>query len=256
MYRETQEPTVRVGERSVGSDKFDVINHPAYGTITMTTTSSGCGKTLFGSDIDHNHTVRITISHAEVHRNLCRDWVHPGNQLISFQMSQAQFAQFITSAGNGVGTPITIEWLPQVGHIPEIRNPKTKSETHRREIRDAAVKAQEKMAKDVAALKALLASGKIGKRDLAEIVRSMEINLGNAPANMAFVVESAEEALSKAESDAKIEVESYIQMAASRLGLKNIGELAQQMTVGHMASAQLEASDLSVDGSKTITKQD
>lgn len=44
---------------------------------------------------------------------------------------------------------------------------------------------------------------------------------------MAFAVQSAEEALEKATSDAKIEVESYVQMTAQRLGLKHINELAQ-----------------------------
>ena len=47
------------------------------------------------------------------------------------------------------------------------------------------------------------------------------------PGSLDFVVKSAEEALEKATSDAKIEVEAYIGSVAQRIGLKSINQLAQ-----------------------------
>lgn len=223
--RAEQEPTVTEG-RIGQCDPHGVFHHPAYGTITMTTCTGG-EPTLFGSDLGHNQRIAIEINTAVLHRDLYRDWIHSDKHLLRFEMSHAQFAQFITSNGNGSGTPITITWMKDVGSIPAIKNLQTKHETHRAEIRECAKRAHDGLAKNVAALKAMVESGKIGKRDLAALVRSMEISLGNAPANLAYAVESAEEALAKATSDAKIEVESYVQMTAQRLGLKHIGELAQ-----------------------------
>jgi len=220
-----QRPTVSE-HQTAACDSHDVFQHPAYGAITMTTRTGG-GKTLFGSDLGHNQRIVIQISAAELHRDLHRDWIHQDKTLIEFEMSHAQFAQFITSNGNGSGTPVTITWLKDVGSIPAIKNFQTKHETNRQEIRNSARAASDGIAQNVAKLGAMLDHGKLGKKELRELWHSMKCQVENLPSNMAFAVRSAEEALEKATSDAKIEVESYVQMTAQRLGLKHINELVQ-----------------------------
>lgn len=225
MSRPEQEPTVRQGQTGK-CEPHGIFTHPAYGTITMTT-STGGERTLFGSDLGHNQRISIRINTAELHRDLYRDWIHSRDHIIEFEMSHAQFAQFITSNGCGSGTPITIKWMKDVGQIPGIKNIQTKHETQRKEIHEITRRAYDGVLKDLGRLKAMLDTGKIGKRELAQIIRDMEISIGNAPANLAYAVESAEEALAKAASDARIEVESYVQMTAQRLGLKHIDDLAK-----------------------------
>ena len=225
MARLEQEPTVSEG-RIGACEPHGVFQHPAYGTITMTTRTGG-GGTLFGSDLGHNQRIAIKISTAKLHRDLHHDWIHSDKQLIELEMSHAQFAQFITSNGNGSGTPVTITWLKDVGSIPAIKNLQTKHETHRQEIHNSAREAADSMAKNVAKLGAMIESGKLGKKELRELWHTLKCQVDNLPSNMEFAVKSAEEALEKATSDAKIEVESYVQMTAQRLGLKSISDLAQ-----------------------------
>ena len=142
-------------------------------------------------------------------------------------MSHAQFAQFITSQGNGDGTPCTLRWMKGEGMIPGIAKVETKHDTFRREISDAAKKRLERIEAKIKQLGDMIESGKLSKKELREIHAELQRQASYLPGTMEFVVKSAEEALEKATSDAKIEVESYVAMTAQRLGLKNINDLAR-----------------------------
>lgn len=234
--RQEQQATVTAGE-FCGSD-CDTYEHPAFGVITLSSPTGGRGA-LFGSDLRHNGCMRITVSTAKLKRNLGRDWIFGDKQLLEVELSFSQFAQFITSQGKGDGTPATLRWIRGEGILPDIVLPQTKHETHRKEVQESAKKALEHMREQIGRLGELIESGKAGKKDLKEIHRSLQIVSENMPSNLAFAVESAEEALEKATSDAKIEVESYIDIAARRIGL----EAAQ--TLGLLPNRESEKDDAS-----------
>lgn len=208
-------------------DHGDRYSHPAFGTVTMTTVSGG-DKSLFGSDIGHNQRICIRVNTASLKRDLNHDWINSDKTLVEFEMSHAQFAQFITSNGNGSGTPCTLKFIRGEGMIPAIKNIESKHETFKREIRDAAAERLRHIKQGLESLGILLeAGGSISKKELREIHSNMARHVSQLPGTMEYVVNSAEEALEKATSDAKIEVESFIHMSAKRIGLKHINELAQ-----------------------------
>lgn len=224
--RHEQEPIVTEG-RTGQCDPHERYSHPAYGTVTMTTVTGG-DKTLFGSDLGHGQRICIRVNTATMKRDLNHDWIHTDKQLVEFEMSHAQFAQFITSNGNGSGTPCTLKFIRGEGNIPAIKNIETKHETFRREVRDAAATRLQHIAQGLASLRILAEStGSVSKKDLRQIYANLARHADQLPGTMEFVVKSAEEALEKATADAKIEVESYVQMTAQRLGLKSIGDLAR-----------------------------
>lgn len=221
----------RVSDSRIGAgDPHQVYEHDAYGLITMTTPRGGRGV-LFGSDIQHNQRVRISIQRASLHRDLNRDWIHPesGLPLVEFEMSHAQFAQFITSNASGSGTPVTLTFAPprEVAsqEVPGIRNLENKHETFRREIKDSAQEQVGRVAEMIDRLGAMLDGGSLSKKELRELHQKLKWAVENIPGNMEYVVLQAEKALEKATSDAKIEVETYISMAARRLGLGHISQL-------------------------------
>lgn len=218
-------PTVTEA-RTGQCDPHEVYDHPAYGVITLTNPQGG-DSTLFGSDIGHNQRMCITIHRAQLKRDLNHDWIHTTGQIIEVEMSHAQFAQFITSQGKGDGTPCTLRWMKGEGAVPGIARIETKHDTFRREIHDAARKRLESIEKEIAKLGEMIESGKLPKKELRELHANLRRQVDYLPGTMGFVVKSAEEALEKATSDAKIEVESYIAMTAQRLGLKSIEELAR-----------------------------
>lgn len=205
--------------------------HEAFGVLTMSTIQSSASQKLFGSDLEHHQYVSIKLHRAVLDRSLHRDWVHDEDMIASVEMSHAQFAQFITSNGNGQGTPCTIRYAPAQGTLPEemapIALPETKHETLRRGVEESAIEGIQKVSDALAALEEMANNGKVSLKTLKEKLHSARCHLTNLPSNLSYAVKSAEEALEKATSDAKIEVESYVQMTANRLGLRTISELAQ-----------------------------
>ena len=216
--------------REFGGDNEAVYEHPAFGVVTLSSPTGG-NDMMFGSDLRHNQRMCIRVDTATLHRHLGRDWIHSDRHLIEFELSFAQFAQFITSQGCGGGTPCTLRWIAGEGPLPGIAMPQSKHETHREEVKASTRKALERMQAQIDRLGELIESGKVGKKDLAAIHRSLKITAEGMPENLAFAVESAEEALEKATSDAKIDVEAYIDLAARRIGLEaaqTLGLLPEQ----------------------------
>jgi hypothetical protein len=223
---------VETEEKWGGSGTRQKFTHDAFGTITMTTVTGGDKSTLFGSDLGHNQCVRISIQRASLSRDLSHDWIHGESRpIVEFEMSHAQFAQFITSQGQGCGTPVTLRYAPEPGTdtetMPGIRKIETKHETFRREIQQSAAEQTAKVSAALADLQAMADNGKINMKEFRAALHTAKCQIGNLPTNLAYTVRSAEEALEKATSDAKIEVEAFVNATAQRLGLSHISQLGQ-----------------------------
>lgn len=229
MAKEPQLPTVTPNERMGG----ETHSHEAFGTVIMTMPQSGgmAGMTLFGSDLGHHQCISIEIHRATLDRSLHRDWIHGREMIAKIEMSHAQFAQFITSSGNGSGTPCTLRYAAPRGtrleEMAPIAKIETKHETQRREISESVKEQIRKVSDALSLLEAMADGGKISVKELRARLHDARCHLSNLPSNLAFAVKSAEEALEKATSDAKIEVESYIQMTANRIGMQSIADLAR-----------------------------
>jgi len=206
----------------------DLYRHPAYGTVTLTHPTGGNSK-MFGSDVGHMGTVRIEIKHAELHRDLSRDWIHGHQPILCFEMTHSQFAAFITGVGKGEGTPVTLKYAApgQAEEIPQIAWKANTQDLFRAEIKTMAGDSLDEINKGIAQLKEMVETNTITKTRLKAIVHDMEIRAQNAPSNMAFVVKSAEEALEKATDHAKIEVEAFIDARTKALGLQSLEQLVQ-----------------------------
>lgn len=213
----------RVGQ----CDPHEVYRHPAFGIIRMTHPHGG-KSTLFGSDVGHLGVVRISVHRAEMHRALNRDRIsHTIDPIVDFEMTHAQFAEFITGAGRGEGTPITLRAAPETPAlpIPAIERVEEKHDLMRREIKDAAKQRLEHLENEVKRLDALIESGKTPKGELREIAANLKRLVEQTPGLFEYVIRSAEETLEKATSDAKIEVEAFIGAKAHALGLDSIQQL-------------------------------
>jgi hypothetical protein len=229
MAREYKKP--ESSHTKHGMADAERLTHEAFATATVTTIHGG-SATLFGSDIGHSDRICISVQRAHVTRDLSRDWIGSSvYPIIEFEMSHAQFAQFITSNGNGTGTPVTLRYAPskdsKAEMVPGIEKIETKHETFKREIKDASKKRLSAIASSIDKLGDLIATGKAKITDLRAIHNALKNDSEQLPGSMAFVVGSAEEALEKATGDAKIEVEAYITATAQRIGLEQISDLGK-----------------------------
>jgi ElaB/YqjD/DUF883 family membrane-anchored ribosome-binding protein len=222
MKKEYLSPKIK--EEQVGKcDPHDVYEHDAFATINMTTRTGG-NRALFGSDTAHNQTVCISIQRAKLDRHLSRDWIHGETMpIIEIEMSHSQFAQFITSNGNGSGTPCTLAYAPAVGTptecMPGISPIESKTETFRREIKESASKQIEKIQAEIKKLGDLIESGKTSKKELRELQFNLKNQVENLPDNMEFTVKQAEKALESATNHAKIEIEAFLDHTHRKIGM-------------------------------------
>ena len=88
-------------------------SHPSYGTIMFNRSNSRVTP-LFGSSIKHNNVITMELRHAEIERGLNRDWVYGKAPIAEIEMSYSQFAEAITSFGQGTGIPVTIRYTEKM----------------------------------------------------------------------------------------------------------------------------------------------
>lgn len=176
-------------------------SNPAYALIGAYRTQ-GTPTTLFDSDIQHSHTVVVKIEHAERARDLHRDWIHGRKQIIEIQMSEAQWASFVSSM-NSSGVPCTLLWTEQDGQIPRLEYA-PRLEQSMNETRKAA---DEMMESVLAAFNTYKEHKTVGN------LRSLEAAIANAGSNVEFAAKSlsahAENVVTKARADIEAMVSEY-----------------------------------------------
>lgn len=103
-------------EYKVEETKFGT-SHPSYGTLLFNRAYGG--KTpLFGSSIEHSNVITMELRHADITRRLSGDDIFGDKPIVKVEMSYSQFAEAITSFGQGTGIPVTIRYTEKDGKIP------------------------------------------------------------------------------------------------------------------------------------------
>lgn len=215
--RKVEKPSLRNEARGKG-ETHEVYSHPAYGTISMHVVTGG-DPHMFGSDIKHGQRIRLEVRRAEHHRNLSNDWYHTiGRALIEVELSHSQFAEFITTPNRGEGIPCTITEIAGA-MMPAIDQVESKAEMFRREIEASAERRLTAIAEKIDQLGAMIDSGKLPKGELRALHNELARHVVQLPGSIGFVVEQGEEALEKAATAAKIQIEATISSHINRIGL-------------------------------------
>lgn len=201
------------------TDEYGDETHPAFGLIgaSRTTVAGGPhnGATLFDSDIAHQHTIRIRIKAATRKRSHHHDWIHAGKEHIEVEMSEAQWASFVSSMNIADGVPCTIrhidgQTVPEFPHSPRL----TQSID---EVRQAAHVAFDAIGKAMADYDAL--DPKAPAKQRREALNDLRHAIANAPANVAFAAESLAEHAENVVTKARADVEAYVAAKAHQLSV-------------------------------------
>lgn len=222
-------PVIKKKPEVVQSKEFEgreMETHPAFGLVRVSRISS-TGTNLFDSEIDHRELIEITFHSAAVERDGYSNRIRRGEDrkpLFVARLSQAQWAAMVSSFGFGEGVPCTLSKVRDgsLVNLPEIEKLETMHERFSKDIAARVKKDITNIEGYVCQLGAMIASGKIGKRELREIHNSLLNSVINLPGNMAFGTELTQEAVDHIVSSGKAEVEAYIAGAAMRLGLSQI----------------------------------
>jgi hypothetical protein len=182
-------------------------HHPAWGMIGASRVQ-GTGTTLFDSDIQHQHYVTVRISTAMRKRDLNHDWLGTDKQLIEIEMSEAQWASFVSSMNAGQGVPCTIhsqgyERVPEVPYEPRLAESMN-------EVHGATEQSIEKIK---AAFEAYREKKTVGN------LRTLQFAIENAPANMEYAASSLTKHAENVVQRARADIEAIVLAKAEQIGI-------------------------------------
>lgn len=197
----------------------NIYAHDAFGQISIFR-SSGGKSALYGSDIKHNTVVNIRIHTSKLHRGLSRNWYGQDKLIADIEMSEAQWATFVSSFNIGSGVPCTLKFVNGDNEYrPHIENLNV-SELFNQE-------AKIKLDKSVETLKILKKKLTDGMSGLSQTKRNEAINHVDAAirelaSNFPFVMDQFEEYIKDSIESAKTEVHSYVNSTLRDMGLEKL----------------------------------
>lgn len=190
--------------------------HPAFGMISASRFSATPGVILFDSDIRHGHAVSITIETAQRRRDGHHDYIHGSRQLIKVELSEAQWASFVSSM-NTSGVPCTIRATESNYDVPGLPYDPRLAQSMA-EVKAAAANA---MAKIKAARDAYeeAVEQKLGAKIVKERRRTLHYAIENAESGMTFAAKTLTEHTENVVQRARADIEAMVGAEAQRLGL-------------------------------------
>lgn len=200
-------------------DEHGHEHHPGWATIGASRISVTSGVNLFDSDVLHRNTVRIVIRGAIRRRELHHDWIHGNKDIIEVELSESQWASFVSAMNSGSGVPCSLRRhagveIPDFPHEPRLAE--SIAETH-----DAAEHAFADIKKAMTAYEKAETAKE--KRDT---MRTLKATIDNAVPNVDFagkqLVEHAEDVVNKVKAD----VEAFVIAKAQQLGIEGADVLA------------------------------
>lgn len=184
--------------------------HPAYGTI-MFNRGYGSKTSLFGSSIEHRNVVTMELRHADTTRNFNRDHVVGNDPIAIIEMSYSQFAEAITSFGQGSGVPCTIRYTELDGYIPKC-DFVSKRKQFTNEFKEKTDNAMKNSKELIAEVSELLSSKKtLTKADKEDILGKLSKLNADIGSNIGFIADQFNKQMDQTVMEAKGEVESFCQ---------------------------------------------
>jgi hypothetical protein len=204
-------------------DDEKVTKHPAYGSISIHRVQGS--MVLYDSPIPHQHYITITIKHAENYRGLHQNRHHATGHILEVSMSEAQFAQAITSM-NTPGTPCTLTRMwnretDQYELVERLKLVRPDRETFESEVKEATAKVhtQVKSAKDKLA-EIMQRTGPVRKGDLKELEGLLYHAEQDVRANLPFIQNSFYEAMEGVSAKIKTEIVATAEAVVRQRGLE------------------------------------
>lgn len=192
-------------------DAGDVTEtHPAFGQVVLHRVKSNPAVSLFDSEIQHRTYITLTVKRATRTRSLKTDWIHDtGPAVVSFAMSEAQWASLVSSFGQGGGTPVTLEYTETDGQIPTLPfEPRLALSMD--ETRQAAAKIKARLDAAVTAVEEKPTKANV--RALRNVLNGIEPNIEYAAKSL---TEHTENVVQKARAD----IEAMVVAHADQIGL-------------------------------------
>ncbi|MFM0608667.1 hypothetical protein PQR05_29475 [Paraburkholderia sediminicola] len=217
MARRIEEPTITEDNARVG-DKSLRYEHPAYAQIAASRVSGHVN--LYGSDFSHQHFVRIKVARSSIRRDLSNDWVSADlTPYIEVDLSEAQWASFVSSMNVGGGTQCTLRFLKGEGEIADLPAPASR----RDQFKSEAIAACREAFAAIDELKAAIAETKLSQKQRDDLMKRADSVRGRLNGSLPFVLDQFGEHMEATVEKAKSEINAYYVATVHRAGLAALG---------------------------------
>jgi hypothetical protein len=209
-----EQPVITPVERPNRGTK---ATHPAYAQIRAGRVT---GRTnLYGSDFSHHNFISISIKRSALHRNLHTDWYHGGEELIEVDLSEAQWATFVSAMNIGDGVPCTISHLGTTP-VPRLPDPISRADQFSDEMRETVASSVSRLRN----LAAEVAEMGLPKRKAEQISNTIGMAIQDLNCNAPFVAKCFDEHVEGGIESAKSEIHGYMVGAIQRSGLAALSQ--------------------------------
>jgi len=212
--RPIQEPVCTTREGSIGGETF---THPAFSQISASRVS---GVTvLYGSDFHHHNYVSLQIVPSELHRSLSNDRAHGRNvPYIEVNLSEAQWASFVSSMNVGSGTQCTLRYKDGA-MVPGLPDPASRTE----QFAGEASKTMDRANTELRELAEAIQTSGLSAKKQSELLKKVQAATSAIGSSVGFVADQFAEHMDATTEKAKIEINAYATHTINRAGIAAIG---------------------------------
>lgn len=230
------------------ADELTRYDHDSFATARVRRVILNGRRSLFGSSLRHGNHVVVELSRAHLERRQGIERIVEDELIVRLAMSNDQWASFVSSVGNGSGTPITLEMAPRPGtrweSMPELAAEPTRSAND-----DQVIKAAAAAAKGIIevqeALGTFLQPGSKGpnKKGLTEIIEMLDRAGEKLDGELDPIRQSFVEAMDRTVDRAKLDIEGFASSVAASTGLERLmaGQVAPALMDSTASSNNTDA---------------
>lgn len=205
-------------------EKDKRFKHPCFGLARFSRVSSYSGF-MFGSDVQSENYIELTISNAERVKGDYRvHYYDYGKPIVRLRMTQTQFAELLTSMNIGNGVPVTLEAVcgesVEQFNIDEAKN-------HLDELKDdfkeRTVETLNSLIDTNKKLKKIISKKNLSKKDQEDATRLLDKYIQEIRSNIPFFIKLYKEETTDIVQRAKAEIDGMLQSCIIRAGVKALG---------------------------------
>ena len=200
------------------------LKHPCFG-LARFSRIYGYSGFMFGSDVQSENFIELTINHAErVQDDYRVHYYDYGKPIVRLKMTQTQFAELLTNMNIGNGVPVTLEAVngEQIEQF-DLNEAKNHLDELKDDFKERSKKTVNSLIETSNALKRIINKKNLSKKDQEDAMNLLDRYITEIRSNMPFFIKLYKEETADIVQRAKSELDGMIQSCVIRAGVKALG---------------------------------
>lgn len=195
--------------------------HPSFGMLGLSRIHGKSGY-LFGSEIQSDNFIELTLSEGEMNRELSNDWFFARKTLFKVKMSPNQFSELITALNIGSGVPVTIEEV--MGEkIEQCNDMESKKTYTHNQFKQRMAEFMSEINSKYKEAEQIINKKNLSKDDQEKLKWFYQRMSQEIKQNIPFFVKCFQEVMDKVVLDAKSEIDSALLHSVVSAGIEALG---------------------------------